>query len=212
MSRVKRVVAQHVERFFRQIALGDLINIFVVAKREMDVVEAAVRFIDAVLGLIASDFAVGVGREKFRENDFAGIGTAHWKRIAHYSPLRLAVKTQHLAEVVHEAGEYEPARMAVFADRFGGLQQMLYLRQVGVGIALVHQRVQILGHFPNALFPARQAAIFRFFLQHEIISLLGVVFPVELGDAGVGSGFVVTKLLFGLSLAIPGGNKIVPLF
>src|SRR5215467_5723222 len=102
--------------------------------------------------------------------------------------------------------------MAVLADCFGGLQQMLDLRQVGVGIALVHQRVQILGHFPNALFPARQAAILRLFLQHEIIGLLGVVFAIELGDAGIGVGFVVTELFLGFSLAIAGGNKIVPLF
>src|SRR5262245_25223286 len=97
--------------------------------------------------------------------------------------------------------------MAVLADGFGGLQQMLDLRQVGVGIAFVHQRVQILGHFPDALFPARQAAILRLFLQHEIIGLLGVVFAIELGDAGIGIGLVVTELFLGFSLAIAEGSN-----
>src|SRR5262245_7099861 len=69
-----------------------------------------------------------------------------------------------------------------------------------------------LRHFPNALFCAGQAAIFRFFLQHKIVGLLGVIFSVELGDAGIRVSFVIAKFFFGFSLTIASGDEIVPLF
>src|SRR5215475_12049919 len=112
-----------------------MIDILVMSEREMNVVESAIRFVNAAFGLIPADFAVRVGGEKFRKNNLLGISTAHGKRISDHGPLRLAVKTQHFPEIVDEAGENEPARMAVFANCFGGLQQVLDLRQVRIRIA-----------------------------------------------------------------------------
>ena len=48
-----------------------------------------------------------------------------------------------------KSGENEPARMAVFSNRFRGLQQVIDLRQVRIGIAVVDQGVQKFRRFPD---------------------------------------------------------------
>ena len=88
----------------------------------MNFVQAAVWFVDAVLGLVGGILAVGISGEEFWEDDFVGIGAAHRKSVANYRPLRFAVEAEDLAEIVQEAGEDEPARVAVFADCFRGLE------------------------------------------------------------------------------------------
>ena len=98
----------------------------------------------------SADLAVGVGRQEFAEHDLVGVGAAHREGIAHDGPLRLAEQAQHLAEVVNQARQHEPARMPVAANRFGRLQQVLDLRQAGVGIAVVDQRVEEFQSVPQA--------------------------------------------------------------
>ena len=106
----------------------------------MDVVEAASRLVDAVLGL-----GIGV---------LVGLCTKNWlctifgdqrQPTGNVSPttaLRLAEQAQDLAEVVD--GPVTMNQRGPLAARIspGRLQRMLDLREVDVGIAVVHQRVQ----------------------------------------------------------------------
>src|SRR5207253_680156 len=94
-------------------------------EREMHLVEPAVRFIDAVLGLILGDLRVRIGGEECRENHLVGIRTSHWERVTHDRPLRLTIKAEHFSQIMHKARENEPARMAVLANRLGSLQKVL---------------------------------------------------------------------------------------
>src|SRR2546429_5701074 len=70
-------------------------------EREMHLVEPAVRFIDAVLGLILGDLRVRIGGEECRENHLVGIRTSHWERVTHDRPLRLTIKRseEHTSEL-----------------------------------------------------------------------------------------------------------------
>src|SRR6266576_185117 len=72
---------------------------------------------------------------------------------------------------------------------------MLDLAQVRIRIALVHQRIQV----------------FRLFLQHEVQRLLRMILAVELRDRGIGISPVIPELLFGFSLLIASGYKIIPI-
>ena len=51
--------------------------------------------------------------------------------VADDGPLRLAPQAQDLAEVVDQAGQDEPARVAVAANGLGGLQQVLWCKEHG---------------------------------------------------------------------------------
>lgn len=133
MGRIKRVVAQHVLRFLGNIVARDLINVLVVAERKMNFIEAAIRFVDAIFGLILRNFAVGVGGEEFGENDVRRISAADRERIAHDGPLRLPVKAKNFSEIMQKTGEDKPARITIFANCFGSLQQVLDLGEIGVG-------------------------------------------------------------------------------
>src|SRR3989475_11871447 len=115
---VKRVIAEHVLRFFRQIPSRCLIDVLVVSEREVDLIEAAVRFVDAILGLVLGNLAIGIGGKEFRENDLIRVSTADREGIAYYGPLRLPIQAEHFSKIVHKAGENEPARMTILANRF----------------------------------------------------------------------------------------------
>src|SRR5713226_2255322 len=88
---------------------------------------------------------------------------------------------------------------------------MLDLSQICIGVAVVHQRVQILSHFPDTFLAPVQVAVFALFLQYEVKRLLRVVLTIKLCDGGVGFGFIVPEFLFRFALPITGGDKIVPL-
>src|SRR5215472_12007260 len=180
-------------------------------EREMHLVEAAVRFVDAVLGLVLGDLRVRIGSKEFRENHLSGIRTSHWEGVTYDRPLRLTIKAEHLSQVMHKAGENEPTRMAILANRFGSLQQVLDLAQVRVRIAFVHQRIQIFRHFPNTLLASDQAAVFGLFLQHKLQGLMGVILAVKLGDGRIGVSSIVAKLALRLSRLIASSYKIVPI-
>ena len=53
-----------------------------------------------------------------------------------------------------EASGYHPAGMAIAANGFGSLQEMLGLGEVGVGIAGVDESVEVVGGFPDAFLSA----------------------------------------------------------
>ena len=66
--------------------------------------------------------------EELGIHDLVGVSTADREGVADHRPLRLAEEAEDLAEVVDQAGEDEPARVAVAADCLGGLEQVLDLR------------------------------------------------------------------------------------
>ena len=86
--------------------------------------------------------------------------------------------------------------MAVFADCFRCLEEMLDLRKVGVRIAFVNQRIQVFSHLPDTFLATIQAAVLGFLLDDKIECLAGMILAIELGDGGVCVGFVVAKFLF----------------
>src|SRR4029077_10027736 len=98
----------------------------------------------------------------------------------------------------------------ILANCFRGLKKVFDLSEIGIGVAVVHQGIQILAHFPNALTVPTQAAIFSFLVEDKIKRLVGVVLPVKLRYRGIGVGLIVAEFLFRFSLTIAGGYKIVP--
>lgn len=59
---------------------------------------------------------------------------SHNECVSDRIPLTLgAEKVEQLAKIMYQARHLHPFRLAVFADRFGGLQQVLNLRNLGVG-------------------------------------------------------------------------------
>src|SRR5215467_2697172 len=107
----------------------------------MNFVEATIRLIDAILGLILGNSTIGICPEEFRENNIGRIGAADGEGITYDGPLRLAIQAENFSEIVQETRENEPARMTVFANCFGSLKQVFDLGEVGVGIALVNEAV-----------------------------------------------------------------------
>src|SRR6266498_4921715 len=168
------------------------------APGEMNVFQAAAFRVDAGSSLVFRLAAVGIVGEELMKDDLVRIGAAYWKRIADHGPLRLSVKTEDFSQIVNEARQDEPARMSIPADLFGRLKQMLKLRQIGIGIAIIDQRVQKLHRFPDSHSAPRQRQKSLLLGLYEIVSLMAVIEPVELAHAGPCAGFIISKLLFGL--------------
>ena len=101
--------------------------------------------------------------------------------------------------------------MTILANCFGGLKEVLDLGEIGIGVAVVHQGVQILGHFPNAFLVSIQAAIFRLLAEDKIKRLVGVVLTVKFRYGGIGVGLIVAEFLFRFAFTVAGGYKLVPL-
>src|SRR5258706_8932729 len=115
-----------------------------------NVVESAILLVNAGLRLKTRFPAVRVVREKTVKHNLVRVGRADWKSVADHGPLRLAEQAQNLAEIVNHSREDEPARMSVAADLLRGLQQVIELREIGVGVAVINERVQELHRLPDA--------------------------------------------------------------
>ena len=112
---------------------------------------------------------------------------------------------------MNQAGEDKPAWVAVASNGFGGLQQVVGLGEVGIGIAVVHQGVQILGGFPDAFLAALERKVLGAPGTDELDRLAGMILAIEVGHSGGGIGGVVAEFVFGFSRTVAGGDKIVPL-
>jgi len=115
------------------------------------------------------------------------------KRIADDCPLRLAVEAKDFAEIMNQPGENEPARMAIAPDLFGGLEEMIELGKVRVGIAIVHQRIQIFQRFPDAHLASIQSEELLSLGLNEVVGLVLMIQPVKLPDGWARIDFVVPK-------------------
>src|SRR5580698_5463028 len=87
---------------------------------------------------------------------------------------------------------------------------MLDLGEVGIGVAVVDERVEVVGGLPDAFPAAVQAEKFLALCQDKVEGLMRVVLSIEFGHAGVGLSVVVAELFLGLSLFVAAGNEIVP--
>ena len=96
---------------------------------------------------------------------------------------------------MNEAGEDHPAGLAVLAEVLGGLEQVLQLRHVGVGVAVVDQLIQIFGRLPDAHLHPVQAEILLPLGHAELVGLEGVVEAVELADRRAGVGLIIPELV-----------------
>src|SRR5215475_6368325 len=88
---------------------------------------------------------------------------------------------------------------------------MFDLCEVGVGIAVIDQRVQKFGCFPNRLLPFFETKIFFLFAFYVIHCLIQMIEAVELRNARFGLRIVLAKFFFGLAFLIAAFNKFVPL-
>ena len=77
---------------------------------------------------------VGIFSKKLVVNDPLVEPAADRKCVADNRPLRLAVKAEHFAEVVHQTGQHKPVFVSVGTNRLGGLQQVLKLIEFDVGV------------------------------------------------------------------------------
>lgn len=180
VPRVEAVVADHGQRLGRQRRLvpDDMIQILVVAPRQHHVVHAAAGGVDAVLRAVHRVHRVRVQPETLRVDDALVERAADGERVADDVPLALrVVEEQQLAQVVDEARELHPARLAVAPDRLGALQQVLDLAQRRVRVALVDQRVELLHGLPDRHLLARprrrvEAVARRQVVRHRLLLVL----------------------------------------
>jgi hypothetical protein len=100
-----------------------------------------------------------------------------------------------------EAHQDHPASVSIFADRFGGLQKMFYLREIGIRIAVVDKRVEVFGGLPNAFLAARESEVLLLFAQDVIKGLPLVIDTVELGYRRIRVGIILAVLGFRFSLS-----------
>ena len=174
------MIADHVLRRLRHIVLEQVVQVLVVAPGHVHLVQPAVSAVDAQFAVVAAVLAVRVGGKKLGVDDAVRVPAADREGVAHHRPLRLAKQAQHLAQVVHEAGQHKPVGVAVGADRLGGLQQVADLGQVDIRVRLVDQGIEVVQPLPGRHFPLPELQPLVFFAQHEIDRLVRVVVAIEL--------------------------------
>src|SRR5260370_24126551 len=118
VRRIERMVPEHVLRLFRQVFFRHAVNVFVVSKREVHVIQSAVRLVNPILRLVFGLAAIWICGKEFPENHPLRVRAPSVERIAYYGPLWFPIEAEHLSKVVQKAGENEPPRMAVLANRF----------------------------------------------------------------------------------------------
>ena len=158
--------------------------------------------------LYRGSVASGFEREELVVDDPLIEPAADGKRVADHRPLRLAIQAQHFAQIVHEAGQYEPVLMPVGPNRLRRLQQVLKLIELDIGIGIVDQRVEKIERVENAHPPAIEAEIRIALLADEFERLAGVVLLVELAH-GLARGIVVVPIV---RLGLRAGRRINLLF
>src|SRR6266567_1139604 len=102
--------------------------------------------------------------------------------------------------------------MTVLANGLGGLQVVFDLRKVGVGIAFVDQRVEVLEGLPDAHLAAIFREILPLFLVDKIDGLMSVIQQIEFANNGRGRVVVLPELFLLLVGLIAFLDEVVPLF
>lgn len=201
VPRIKRVIANHGESLIRQsrLILNHVIEIFVVAPAEHDVVKAAPGRVYAELGVVDGILGIGVGLKSLGQNDALIESTANRESVSNYIPLTLGLKLgkekHQLTQVMDETGQLHPTRLAVAANSLRRLEEMLNLREGGIGVGLIDQSVELLDSLPDGHFRSNSGSAVETVASSQVISysLLLVLLSIEVLDAIAGV-FVLTEL------------------
>mmetsp|Transcript_5938 Transcript_5938/g.20128 ORF Transcript_5938/g.20128 Transcript_5938/m.20128 type:complete len:239 (-) Transcript_5938:253-969(-) len=155
VERVEGVEPHDVERFEREGAAGideHLVHVLVVAPAHVHAVEPAASGVDAKLSVVARVGGVGVGGKGGVVHDGFVEADADGEGVANHGPLRRRAEArvcEHLAEIVNERGEVQPILVRIRrADRLRRLHRMLDLRQVKIGVRVVHNLAAQLHSLP----------------------------------------------------------------
>jgi len=196
VPRVERVVSDHCEGLIRESALllADMVEIFIVAPAQHDIVQAAAGWINPVFGAVDLVPTVGIVGERARVDDALIEPAADRESVAHYIPLAPGVvEEEELAQIVDQTRQLEPFGLAISADCLGGLQEMLDLAERRVRIGFIDQRIELLHRLPNC--HARPRLGVEVIAGFEVVCdrLLRVLLTVEILDSVAGF-FVLPKL------------------
>src|SRR3954447_10363281 len=88
---------------------------------------------------------------------------------------------------------------------------MLNLREVGIRIAVVHQRIKKLHRFPDAHLAVVQTAVLLSLTQTELVSLVRVIQAGELTHDRRRGGIAFAEVFLSLTSLIPLRDGIFPL-
>jgi hypothetical protein len=193
---VERVVSDHSQPFVRdgRLILHDVVEVLVVTPAQHNVIKSAARQVDAMLCTVDFVVEVGVVLECIRVDDTLVKGTAHRECVADHVPLTLCVvEEEKLAQVVDETDELHPARLAVPADGFGGLEEVIDLGEGCIRVGLVNECVELLHGLPDSHLGASLAMEVVAGAQIVGYGLLLVLLAVEVLDA-VACFFILTEL------------------
>ena len=175
-----------------------MIQILVMPPGERHLVQAASLLVHPQPRLVARFIPVWIGLKKLMKHDPIRPGAPNRKGVSDHRPLRFAVEAKNLSQIMNQAGQDKPTRMPVLADVLGGLEQMVQLREVRVGIAIIHERVQILQRFPHAHLPPFQRQELLSLALHKLMALVPVIQPVKLPHRRAGVRLIIPELLLGL--------------
>ena len=121
--------------------------------------------------------------------------------VADHRPLGLAKEAEQLAEVVDEPGQDEPARPSVRPERLRGLQGVVDLREVEIGIAVVDDLAEMAERVPHTHATASQGQVLAPLRLDERDGLIRVVQGVEVADAG--ASVLIEAAIRGRRHAVP---------
>lgn len=105
MPRVEGVEANNLKGYFRQLAvvvLQYLVQVLVMPPRHQQVIDAAVRLVDAVESVVTGILGVWVAlKAVMAVHDAFGPGAAHRVGVTDHRPLRFIVEGHYLAQIVN---------------------------------------------------------------------------------------------------------------
>ena len=123
MRRVERMIANHVERFVGQMILDDLIKIFVVAPGHAGRCRGRNLLRKRQARFEIPDFFCRGCRRKIAGKQFCRKTRNRAGKCRPRQPIAVRPKAKNFAEVMNQASQDKPTRMAVVANLFGSLEQ-----------------------------------------------------------------------------------------
>src|SRR5258706_1832959 len=100
--------------------------------------------------------------------------------------------------------------MAIGANRFRGLQQVLDLREIRIGVAIVDKLVEVFGGLPDPFLSAVQREIFLPLGEDEVHGLVGMILSIEFRYPRITLGRVASECLLRFSGLVARCYEIIP--
>lgn len=185
----------------RRLVLDDVVQILIVTPREHHVVKTTARAVDSELGAVDLVVVIGILLEGLGTVDDSVVESkADGEGVADNVPLALSIEEEEqLSQIMDQTGQLHPSGLAIASDSLCRLEQVVNLRERGVGVRLVDQGVQPLHSFPDAHLRASLGVELVASLEVVGDSLLGVLLLVEVLHAVTG---VLVLAELGLVLAL----------